>query len=92
MVTEDIVLLMVILLGALGGSLHFVGSIVKYIGNRKLKRSWLSHYMAMPFVGAALAPIVYMLLRIGLVNPTGVTGEGSGISSLNLIAIYTLQR
>lgn len=36
---EASVLEMVVLLGALGGSLHLVGSLVKYVGNRQLKRS-----------------------------------------------------
>lgn len=86
--TEGIVLTMVVLLGALGGSLHLVGSLVKYVGNRQLKRSWLLHYLAMPIIGAALAPMVYMLVRVGLVNPSSVAGDGSGIANLNLIAIY----
>ena len=86
--SEGAVLMMVILLGALGGTLHFVSSLVRFIGNRQLKRSWLPYYLAMPFTGAGLAPIVYMLLRIGLINPSGVSSDGTAISSLNLIAIY----
>ena len=86
--SEGAVLTMVILLGALGGTLHLVSSLVMFIGNRQLKRSWLPYYLAMPFTGAGLAPIVYMLLRIGLINPSGVSSDGTAISSLNLIAIY----
>lgn len=86
--SEGAVLTMVILLGALGGSLHLVSSLVMFIGNRQLKRSWLPYYLAIPFTGAGLAPIVYMLLRIGLINPSGGSSDGTAISSLNLIAIY----
>lgn len=86
--TEAVVLTMVILLGALGGALKLVSSLVTYVGNRQLMRSWLPHYLAMPIIGAGLAPMVYMLLRIGLVGPSGVSGDGSGIANLNLIAIY----
>ncbi len=88
-VREGSVLAMVVLLGALGGSLHLVSSLVMFIGNRQLKRSWLPYYLAVPFTGAGLAPIIYMLLRVGLINPssTSTTG-GSGLSNLNLIAIY----
>jgi hypothetical protein len=86
--TERTVLLMVSLLGALGGSLHFLGSFVTYVGDRSLKRSWLLYYLSLPFVGAALAVIVYMLLRIGMLNPTGQSSGGSAIANLNLIAIY----
>ena len=86
--TEETVLFMVILLGALGGTLHFVSSLFKFIGNRQLKRSWVLYYLAMPFTGAGLAPIVYLLLRLGLINPSGVPTSGSSIANLNLIAIY----
>lgn len=86
--TEKIVLLMVTLLGALGGSVHLVASLVKYVGNRQLKRSWLLYYLSLPFVGGALAPIVYMLLRVGILTPSGVGQAGSGTAALNLIGIY----
>lgn len=87
-VTESFVLLVVTMLGALGGALHVVGSAVVYIGNRQFKRSWLTYYYALPFVGAALAPMVYMLLRVGILTPTGIGGDGSHIANLNLIGIY----
>jgi hypothetical protein len=88
-ISEGIVLTMVILLGALGGSLHLVSSLVKFIGNRQLKRSWLPYYLAMPFTGAGLAPVVYMLLRVGLITPSGTsTTGGAGFANLNLMAIY----
>jgi hypothetical protein len=86
--TEATVLMMVILLGALGGTLHLVSSLFKYIGNRQFKRSWVLYYLAMPVTGAGLAPIVYLLLRLGLINPSGASGTGSSLANLNLIAIY----
>ena len=86
--SEASVLEMVILLGALGGSLHLVGSLVKYVGNRQLKRSWLLYYFYTPIAGAALAPMVYMLLRVGILSPTSSSSGGSAIANLNLIAIY----
>lgn len=87
---ESTVLHMVILLGALGGSLHLLGSLVNYVGERKLKRSWLPYYFSLPLVGAALAPIVYMLLRVGILTPTGQGNGGTAIANLNLISIYAL--
>lgn len=84
---ESFVLLMVVLLGALGGGLHLLASLVKYVGNRQLKRSWLLHYLSMPIVGAVLAPIVFMLLRVGILAP-GSSSDGSNIANLNLIGIY----
>ena len=86
--SESTVLQMIILLGALGGSLHLLGSLVNYVGERKLKRSWLLYYFSLPLVGAALAPIVYMLLRVGILTPTGQGNGGAAIANLNLISIY----
>ncbi len=86
--TESSILTMVILLGALGGTLHLVSSLVKFVGNRQLKRSWILYYLAMPLTGAGLAPIVYMLLRVGLISPSGTATNGSSIANLNLMAIY----
>jgi len=85
---ERMILMMVTMLGALGGSLHLVGSLVKYIGNRQLKRSWLLYYLSLPLAGAALAPIVYMLLRVGILTPSGTAGGRSVTADLNLIGIY----
>lgn len=86
--SEQTVLSMVMLLGALGGSLHLVTSLVMYIGNGQLKRRWLPYYLSLPVAGAALAPIVYMLLRVGILTPTGTTNGTSGTSNLNLVGIY----
>lgn len=86
--SEQVVLGMVSLLGALGGALHIVGSLIMYIGNGQLKRRWLPYYLSLPIVGAALAPVVYMLLRVGILTPTGVANGGSATTNLNLVAIY----
>jgi len=86
--TETSVLLMVLLLGGLGGSLHFLRSLVTFVGTRRLKRSWLLYYLSTPFSGAGLAPIVYMMLRVGLINPSGTSVNGSAVTNVNLIAIY----
>jgi hypothetical protein len=87
--TEENVLLMVILLGALGGFLHLASSMANYVGNRQLLRSWVIYYFLIPFQGAALAPIVYLLLRVGVLNPANSKpGTASPADSLNLIGIY----
>jgi hypothetical protein len=86
--TESSILTMVILLGALGGSLHLVSSLFKYVGNRQFKRSWVLYYLAMPLTGAGLAPIIYLLLRVGILTPSGGTTVGSSLANLNLMFIY----
>jgi hypothetical protein len=68
--------------GALGALIHTLRSLYWYVGNRALRRSWLLMYLTEPVVGAALALLVYFVLRGGLtttmaspadINPYGVT-------------------
>ena len=84
--SEETVLWTVVLLGALGGTLRLLSSLVRYVGNRQLTGSWFLYYLAMPFQGALLASIVYMLLRVGILAPS-VSGD-SGTAHLNLISVY----
>src|SRR5262245_7853798 len=44
--TEGQVLRMVILMGALGGAIHWMSSLVNYIGNGNFFRRWISIYWA----------------------------------------------
>jgi IPT/TIG domain len=57
----------VALSGALGGLIHAMRSLFWYAGNRNLKASWLPMYGLLPFVGMALAVVVYVVVRGGLV-------------------------
>ncbi len=59
-----------------------------FVGNRQLLRSWIVYYILIPFQGAALAPVVYLLLRVGVLNPANPTGGGQATQHLNLIGIY----
>jgi hypothetical protein len=86
--TEQAVLWMVILMGALGGFLRLASSMGNYVGNRQLLRSWFIYYILMPFQGAALAPLIYLLLRVGVLNPAITTAGGRATEGLNLIGIY----
>jgi hypothetical protein len=62
-------LLIVILAGALGSLVHTVRSVYWYVGNRKLKWSWLAKYLLQPFAGSALAVIFYVVVRGGFFSP-----------------------
>lgn len=64
----------VVLLGALGGSLHGLSSFATYVGNRNLVRSWVWWYTARTPIGGALALIVYLTIRGGLMG-TGVSSS-----------------
>src|SRR5271169_6286742 len=53
--------LIAILSGALGSLLHSLRSLYWYAGNRKLVWSWAIMYMLLPFSGAVLATIFYII-------------------------------
>ncbi|MGK5558025.1 IPT/TIG domain-containing protein [Actinomadura kijaniata] len=57
--------------GAVGATVHAMRSLFWYVGNRSLRRSWLMMYLFLPFTGALLALVVYLVLRGGLTSPTG---------------------
>ena len=77
---------MVILLGALGGLIHLASSLTMFVGNRDLKQSWTTYYLLSPVQGAALAPLLYLLLKSAVLSPQLLAG--SGTQNLNLTAIY----
>lgn len=70
-------LLIVVLTGALGSYIHAATSFADFIGNRQLYGSWAWWYVLRPFIGVALALIVYFAVRGGLV------GGGTGAASLS---------
>lgn len=59
-------LLLVILAGALGGTIHALRSLYWYVGNRDLVESWVPMYFTLPFSGAAVAVVFYLIIRGGL--------------------------
>jgi hypothetical protein len=81
------VLIMVILLGALGGFIHLASSLTMFVGNRDLKQSWTVYYLLTPIQGAAIAPLIYLLLKSAVLSPQL---QESGTSNLNLTAIYAM--
>jgi hypothetical protein len=82
------VIVMVILMGALGGCLHWISSFVVFVGNRQLMRSWVLYYLLMPVEGSALAIIFYLLLRVGILSPSTSGTNQNVTAGLNIVAIY----
>jgi hypothetical protein len=66
---EQRLLLLVILGGALGTLVHCLRSVYWYIGNRSLIKSWIAMYFMMPFAGAALSLVFYLVVRGGFFSP-----------------------
>lgn len=76
-------LLLVIVAGALGSYIHAGTSYADFVGNRKFTPSWTWWYILRPFIGTALALVVYFAIRGGFlllandvaaekVNPYGI--------------------
>lgn len=62
---EARLLLIVALVGALGAYVHAAQSFVTFVGNRQIVGSWLWWYLLRPFIGLALAEILYLAVRGG---------------------------
>lgn len=98
--TPDLALLWAVgVLGALGGSLHAVGSFVNYIGNRVFVRSWIWFYVARAPVGLGLAVLFFFAMRGGLLtnsgsealNPYGMGALGALTGLCSEIATHKLR-
>src|SRR5947207_2179190 len=83
-------LLIVILAGALGSLVHTVRSVYWYVGNRKLKWSWLAKYILQPFAGSALAVIFYVVVRGGFFSPQTTFANTSPFGFAALAAMVGL--
>jgi hypothetical protein len=83
--SESELLRMVILMGALGGLIHWMSSLASFIGNGNFYGRWTSYYLLAPFQGSALALLVYLLLRVGVLSPAN---GSSSAENLNLLGLY----
>jgi len=61
--------------GALGSYIHLATSFADYLGNRQFVRSWTWWYVLRPFMGSALALIIYFAVRGGLIAGTSGASE-----------------
>lgn len=82
--TEVRYLALVAITGALGSYIHLATSFADYLGNRQFVSSWKWWYVLRPFIGSALAVIVYVAARGGLVSGGAGAGDLSpyGVTAL----------
>jgi hypothetical protein len=64
---ETRLIILVLVIGGLGSYIHAATSFATYVGNRSFAYSWLWWYISRPFIGMAIALILYFALRGGLV-------------------------
>ena len=74
---EQRLLLLVLLAGALGSILHDLRSVYWYVGNRNLVKSWMVMFIVLPFAGATLALVFYLVVRGGFFSPQSSFKETS---------------
>lgn len=67
---------LIALAGALGGLIHGASSFAIFAGNRQFKSSWTWWYVLRPVLGAAVAQIVYLVIRSGM-GTAGTTLSGA---------------
>ncbi len=66
-VSSRALFVLVLLVGALGATLHGLASVVEFVGNRDFQVSWTLWYAVRPFVGALLAGLLYFI-SLGIVE------------------------
>jgi len=76
--------------GALGGLIHSARSLYAYVGDRALLRSWLLFYLSLPFIGAGLAVLFYLILRGGLITGSAAEVNFFGFAAISaLVGLFT---
>lgn len=81
-IDSEIRLIVIVMLGGtLGSFVHIATSFASYAGNNKFKVSWIWWYILRPFIGMALALILYFVTRGGLLS------VDSGVDNVNLYGV-----
>jgi hypothetical protein len=89
--SQRCILILVLLAGALGGTLHSIRSIVWYVGNRDLRRSWVPMYFFRPLTGAALACIFFLAFVSGVWTPQSGSGRLWIVGVAALVGLFSAQ-
>lgn len=82
-------ILIVAFAGALGAYVHLATSFADYAGNEALAASWVWWYLLRPFIGMALAEVVYLAVRGGILNAAG-SGAAAAVSPYGVAAMSAL--
>jgi hypothetical protein len=80
--------------GVIGSMLHGLRSLSRYVGERYLFRSWIAYYVLLPFVGALISTIVYLVLRAGFLPGAGVSSQPDpyGVAAIGaLVGLFSAQ-
>jgi len=84
-VLETDLFLLVVFAGALGGALHGLRSLYWYAGLRSLLKSWTLMYVLLPFTGATMAVIFFVIIRAGLLPVQNTKNISLGVIGIALL-------
>jgi hypothetical protein len=88
---KDVIWLM-ILAGALGAILHSLHSFYWYVGNRLLIWSWIPMYFVLPFIGAGISTVFYLIIRGGLMSDVAERNNVFGLMAIGtLVGLFSPQ-
>jgi hypothetical protein len=82
-------LLLALLAGVLGSTLHTMQSFAAFVGDRKLERSWFWWYVLRAPVGALLGFLLYVVTRGGILT-VNASGTSDDVNPYGVIAIASL--
>lgn len=82
---------LIILIGALGASIHGLNSVSRFTGNDTFNDNWALWYWIRPVLGAALAFISYCFLRAGLFTIETTKDLYGVIAVAGLIGLFSKQ-
>lgn len=83
-------LIMAAVAGALGSYIHLASSFIERAGKGSLSTGWIWWYLLRPWIGSALALVLYFVLRAGLITGAGEEGTRAlnpyGVAALAALA------
>ena len=87
---ETSLLVLVIVIGGLGATLHGLTSAAAYIGNKTFDKNWVTWYFVRPFVGGVLAVLFYFVVRAGFIKNFDAAGDRYVIIALSgLVGLFS---
>jgi hypothetical protein len=74
-----------ILFGVLGSSVHGITSLTRWRSSNKLEGSYVTWYLIRPLIGASLAFIMYVVLRAGLITGGPAVTNEIGVAAISAL-------
>jgi hypothetical protein len=85
--SEVRMLVLIVIIGALGAQVRCFRSLYWYIGNRELVWSWVGMYLMLPFVGAILGLVFYLVIRAGFFSASATIEDSNPIGFIALAGL-----